>query len=38
MGTEEAIAELRDGAGTQFDVAVVNAFEAVIAERSKMPA
>jgi two-component system cell cycle response regulator len=38
MSTEEALVELREGAGTQFDVAVVNAFEAVIAERSKMPA
>jgi two-component system, cell cycle response regulator len=38
MSTEEALVELRDGAGRQFDVAVVNAFEAVIAERSQMPA
>jgi len=38
MSTEEALDELREGAGTQFDVAVVNAFEAVIAERSRMPA
>jgi HD-GYP domain-containing protein (c-di-GMP phosphodiesterase class II) len=38
MSTEEALVELRDGAGTQFDVAVVNAFEAIIADRSRMPA
>src|SRR5215207_2068815 len=37
MSTEAAIAELRAASGTQFDGAVVDAFEAVIADRSQMP-
>jgi HD-GYP domain-containing protein (c-di-GMP phosphodiesterase class II) len=37
MTTEAALAELRGGVGTQFDGAVVDAFEAVIAERSRLP-
>jgi HD-GYP domain-containing protein (c-di-GMP phosphodiesterase class II) len=36
MSTEEALAELRDGAGSQFDGAVVDAFDAVIDERSRL--
>src|SRR5919197_269421 len=32
MSTEEALSELRDGAGSQFDPAVVDAFEAVLPE------
>lgn len=38
MSTDAALAELRVGAGTQFDDAVVDAFEAIIAERSQLPA
>jgi HD-GYP domain-containing protein (c-di-GMP phosphodiesterase class II) len=37
MGTEAALTELRAGIGSQFDGAVVDAFEAVIGERSRMP-
>jgi diguanylate cyclase (GGDEF)-like protein len=37
MTTEAALAELRAGIGSQFDGAVVDAFEAVIADRSQMP-
>jgi diguanylate cyclase (GGDEF)-like protein len=37
MTTEAALAELRAGSGTQFDGAVVDAFEAIIAERSRLP-
>jgi HD-GYP domain-containing protein (c-di-GMP phosphodiesterase class II) len=36
MSTQRALAELRAGAGTQFDVAVVDAFDAVIDERSRL--
>jgi diguanylate cyclase (GGDEF)-like protein len=36
MGTEAALAELREGAGSQFDAAVVDAFDAVIDERSRL--
>ena len=36
MGTEAAVAELRAGAGSQFDAAVVDAFAAVIDERSQL--
>jgi diguanylate cyclase (GGDEF)-like protein len=36
MTTEAAMAELRRGAGTQFDTAVVDAFDAVIDERSRL--
>jgi two-component system cell cycle response regulator len=36
MSTEEALAELRAGAGSQFDAAVVDAFDAVIDERSRL--
>ena len=35
-GTEAALAELRRGAGSQFDAAVVDAFDAVIDERSRL--
>jgi HD-GYP domain-containing protein (c-di-GMP phosphodiesterase class II) len=38
MSTDAALAELRAGSGTQFDRAVVDAFEATIAERSRLPA
>ena len=38
MGTVAAIAELHAGAGSQFDGAVVDAFAAVIDERSRLPA
>jgi HD-GYP domain-containing protein (c-di-GMP phosphodiesterase class II) len=38
MGTAAAIAELHAGAGTQFDGVVVDAFAAVIDERSELPA
>jgi HD-GYP domain-containing protein (c-di-GMP phosphodiesterase class II) len=38
MGTDAAIAELHAGAGTQFDRVVVDAFAAVIDERSRLPA
>jgi diguanylate cyclase (GGDEF)-like protein len=37
MSTEAALTELRAGIGSQFDGAVVDAFEAVIADRSRMP-
>jgi diguanylate cyclase (GGDEF)-like protein len=37
MSTEAALTELRAGVGSQFDGAVVDAFEAVIADRSQMP-
>jgi HD-GYP domain-containing protein (c-di-GMP phosphodiesterase class II) len=37
MSTEAALTELRAGVGSQFDGAVVDAFEAVIADRSRMP-
>ena len=36
MGTDAAVAELRAGAGSQFDAAVVDAFAAVIDERSQL--
>jgi two-component system cell cycle response regulator len=36
MGTEEALVELHAGAGTQFDAAVVDAFDAVIDDRSQL--
>ena len=36
MSTEAALAELHAGAGTQFDAAVVDAFDAVIDERSQL--
>ncbi|HSS57214.1 MAG TPA: HD domain-containing phosphohydrolase, partial [Solirubrobacteraceae bacterium] len=36
MATEAALAELRRGAGSQFDAAVVDAFDAVIDERSRL--
>jgi len=36
MGTEAAVAQLRAGAGTQFDGAVVDAFDTVIGERSQL--
>jgi diguanylate cyclase (GGDEF)-like protein len=36
MSTERAMAELRAGAGSQFDAAVVDAFDAVIDERSRL--
>jgi two-component system, cell cycle response regulator len=36
MGTEQALVELRAGAGTQFDAAVVDAFDAVIDGRSRL--
>jgi diguanylate cyclase (GGDEF)-like protein len=36
MGTEEALVELHAGAGTQFDGAVVDAFDAVIDGRSQL--
>jgi diguanylate cyclase (GGDEF)-like protein len=36
MSTEAALAELRAGAGSQFDGAVVDAFDAVIDERSRL--
>jgi HD-GYP domain-containing protein (c-di-GMP phosphodiesterase class II) len=36
MSTEAALAELRRGAGSQFDTAVVDAFDAVIDERSRL--
>jgi two-component system cell cycle response regulator len=36
MSTEAALAELRRGAGTQFDATVVEAFDAVIDERSRL--
>jgi HD-GYP domain-containing protein (c-di-GMP phosphodiesterase class II) len=36
MNTEAALAELHRGAGTQFDAAVVDAFDAVIDERSRL--
>jgi two-component system, cell cycle response regulator len=36
MTTEAALAELRRGAGSQFDTAVVDAFAAVIDERSRL--
>jgi HD-GYP domain-containing protein (c-di-GMP phosphodiesterase class II) len=36
MSTERALAELRAGAGAQFDAAVVDAFDAVIDERSRL--
>jgi two-component system cell cycle response regulator len=36
MTTEAALAELRRGAGSQFDTAVVDAFDAVIDERSRL--
>src|ERR671935_2800930 len=36
MGTEAALAELRAGAGSQFDRGVVDAFAAVIDERSRL--
>jgi HD-GYP domain-containing protein (c-di-GMP phosphodiesterase class II) len=36
MTTEAALAELRRGAGSQFDAAVVDAFDAVIDERSQL--
>ena len=36
MSTEAALAELRRGAGSQFDTAVVDAFDAVIDERSQL--
>jgi diguanylate cyclase (GGDEF)-like protein len=35
-GTDEALAELRAGAGSQFDTDVVDAFEAIIDERSRL--
>jgi diguanylate cyclase (GGDEF)-like protein len=38
MGTDAAIAELHAGAGSQFDGVVVDAFAAVIDERSRLPA
>jgi diguanylate cyclase (GGDEF)-like protein len=37
LETNAALAELRAGAGRQFDAAVVDAFAAVIAERSRLP-
>jgi diguanylate cyclase (GGDEF)-like protein len=37
MSTAAALTELRTGVGTQFDGAVVDAFEAVIADRSQLP-
>jgi HD-GYP domain-containing protein (c-di-GMP phosphodiesterase class II) len=37
MSTEAALLELRAGAGGQFDGGVVDAFAAVIAERSRLP-
>ncbi|HEX7298540.1 MAG TPA: HD domain-containing phosphohydrolase [Solirubrobacteraceae bacterium] len=37
MSTEAALTELRGGVGSQFDGAVVDAFEAVIADRSQLP-
>jgi HD-GYP domain-containing protein (c-di-GMP phosphodiesterase class II) len=36
MSTEAAVAELRRSAGSQFDSAVVDAFDAVIEERSRL--
>jgi two-component system, cell cycle response regulator len=36
MGTEAALAELRAGAGSQFDADVVDAFAAVIDDRSRL--
>jgi HD-GYP domain-containing protein (c-di-GMP phosphodiesterase class II) len=36
MTTDAALAELRRGAGSQFDAAVVDAFDAVIDERSRL--
>ena len=36
MSTEAAVTELHAGAGTQFDGAVVDAFDAVIDERSQL--
>jgi response regulator RpfG family c-di-GMP phosphodiesterase len=36
MTTEAALAELRRSAGSQFDTAVVDAFAAVIDERSRL--
>ena len=36
MGTEQALVELHAGAGSQFDAAVVDAFDAVIDERSQL--
>ena len=36
MTTEAPLAELRRGAGSQFDAAVVDAFDAVIDERSRL--
>ena len=38
MSTHAAIAELHAGAGSQFDGVVVDAFAAVIDERSRLPA
>jgi HD-GYP domain-containing protein (c-di-GMP phosphodiesterase class II) len=35
--TDEAIAELRRCAGTQFDPAIVSTFERIIAGRAQMP-
>jgi diguanylate cyclase (GGDEF)-like protein len=37
MSAEAALAELRAGAGTQFDPALVGAFEAALAERERAP-
>jgi HD-GYP domain-containing protein (c-di-GMP phosphodiesterase class II) len=36
MTTEAALTELRAGAGSQFDATVVDAFDAVIDERSRL--
>lgn len=36
--TEAALAELHRGAGSQFDATVVDAFDAIIDERSRLPA
>jgi HD-GYP domain-containing protein (c-di-GMP phosphodiesterase class II) len=36
LSTEAALAELRAGAGSQFDAGVVDAFDAVIDERSRL--